>query len=78
MQVNLTIRKAAWLGENLGSAIAERGLQKKFVANKAGIAPDVLSGILTGRRTLTPYYANRLAPVLGVTPEYLLGQEADE
>lgn len=61
----------------LGALIDERGLRKGFVAAKAGIRPDVLSQLLAGTRDLSPYYASRLAPVLGVAMEDLLPRRGE-
>ena len=63
------------LADRLDALIVHRGYRRMFVAAKAGIRPDALSGLVGGYRKLTPYYAGRLAPVLGVPAGYLLGME---
>lgn len=64
-----TIRNA---GGNLRHLIDSAGLRRDFVSREAGIHPSRLSHLMAGRISFTPYYAERLAPVLGVTPEDLL------
>jgi transcriptional regulator with XRE-family HTH domain len=64
--------------ERLAVAIAALGTElapanKGKVAEKAGMSKQVLSGLLHGKRRLTPHLAGKLAPVLKVTPGYLLG-----
>lgn len=62
--------------ERLADLIGER-LRKKWVAQEAGINPTVLSYLLSGKRAMTESYAERLAPVLGVAPWYLLGEDRE-
>lgn len=52
--------------------IAEKGLKKNFIAEKAGITPMMLSDILAGRRVVRPREIAALADAVGVEPAYLL------
>lgn len=66
--------------ERLARALAELGtdvapVNQRAVADKAGVPRQVLSELLHGKRELTAYYARLLAPVLGVSAGYLLGNE---
>lgn len=66
--------------ERLISALAALGsdvapVNQRAVADKAGVPRQVLSELLHGKRSLTPHYARSLAPVLGVSAGYLLGNE---
>lgn len=52
--------------------IAEKGLKKNFVAEKARITPMMLSDILAGRRVVRPREIAALADAVGVEPADLL------
>jgi DNA-binding XRE family transcriptional regulator len=62
----------------LAKAIKEKGLRKKWVAEKVGIAPGTLSLILSGKSDPTLKVALRLAKVLNMTVEELWGHLIEE
>lgn len=66
--------------ERLAIAIAALGTDlapasKSRIAEAAGFQKQILSDLLVGKRTLNAHWAHKLAPVLGVTAGYLLGNE---
>lgn len=52
--------------DRIEAIIKERGLVKKFIADKAGIGSTALYDILSGRRIIRPCDMVRLADALGV------------
>lgn len=66
-----TARLAGLVGAHKG----HHGSTKAFIARTAGMHGTELHELLSGKRRLTRHYATKLAPVLGVSPEYLLGDE---
>lgn len=61
----------------IAKVIEEKGLRKRFVADKCGISPGTLSKIISGE-TKQPSLdvAIKLARILGTTVEELWGDEA--
>lgn len=66
-----TARLAGLVGAHKG----HHGSTKAFIAKTAGMHRVALEELLSGKRRLTRHYACKLAPVLGVSAEYLLGDE---
>jgi len=58
--------------EKLREMVLESGMYHRVIAQRAGIRPDVFSGLINGKRTLSWTYVARLAPVLGVPMEAFL------
>jgi plasmid maintenance system antidote protein VapI len=60
--------------ERLREMVRESGMYHRVIAERAGIRPDVFSGLINGKRTLSWTYVARLAPVLGVPMEAFLAE----
>jgi plasmid maintenance system antidote protein VapI len=58
--------------DKLREMVRESGMYHRVIAQRAGIRPDVFSGLINGKRTLSWTYVARLAPVLGVPMEAFL------
>lgn len=56
----------------LARIIHDRALSRPRISELCGLNPTVLGYLLRGQRQMSRRYAERLAPVLGVTPEDLL------
>lgn len=63
--------------ERLTSALAERNLPKKKIAELAGIHPVTLSKYLSGNRVPASQELHNLASVLHVTSSWLIGQSEE-
>lgn len=63
------------LSHLVGNRVAAHGTPKTWIARSAGVHQQAFYELLAGKRRLTRHYATKLAPVLGVTPEYLMGDE---
>lgn len=51
----MTISEANYpVPENIERLIAEKGLKKRFVAERSNLSPNGLSDILNGRRSISP------------------------
>ena len=59
--------------EDLGTELARPN--HTLIARKAGVHVSLLSELVNGKRPMTPHYARKLAPVVGVSAGYLLGTE---
>lgn len=57
--------------QNIERAISERGLKKKYVADKAGYSPQQFSDLLSGRRVLKAIDISKIARALDVSPNEL-------
>ncbi len=53
----------SWEAERLRTFLARSGLTQNELADRAGIDRPRVNAILNGRVTLSPYYAEKLAPV---------------
>jgi addiction module HigA family antidote len=53
------------------------GLNQRQLALKLGVAPQTISEIVNGKRSITPDTALRLELALGVSAEFWLGLQAD-
>lgn len=62
----------------LARVIHDHALSRPLIAERTAINPVILGCLIRGQRPLTPYYANKLAPVLGVTPEELLNPKGGD
>ena len=58
--------------KGLKRIISEYGFKQKFIAEKAGIEPDVLSKIITGKRRIFADEAARLCEALGWSFESII------
>ncbi len=54
------------VAENMERIIAEKGIKKGFVAQKAGLSPAEFSGILTGSRLIKVSEVKPFADALAV------------
>ena len=62
---------ATWEGDRLRALRQRVKLLQREVADAAKIDRGVYIALENGRRPLTPYYREKIAPVLGVSPEEL-------
>jgi transcriptional regulator with XRE-family HTH domain len=53
------------------------GTQKEL-ARRTGLAPNIISDLERGRRSMSPNWAMRIAEVVGVKYESLLDQDKDK
>lgn len=56
----------AWAGQELAARRTEKNLTQEELAAKAGIDRSRLVGLENGRQRISPYYAEKLAPHLGI------------
>lgn len=56
----------AWAGRELAARRAKKDLTQEELAAKAGIDRSRLVGLENGRQRISPYYAEKLAPHLGL------------
>lgn len=66
--------------ERLAGAIAALGsdvapANKTRIAAAAGFKKQILGQLLSGEKSMTQHWAGKLAPVLRVTPGYLMGTD---
>lgn len=57
--------------QNIEKMIENRGLKKKYVAQKAGYSPQQFSELLGGRRTMKAQDISQIARALEVSPNDL-------
>ncbi len=62
-------------GARINTLIASRQLQKKDVAEKAGLTATQLWGITSGRRKISAAEALSLAHALGISISELFGED---
>lgn len=55
-----------WAGQELAARRNKKNLTQEELAAKAGIDRSRLVGLENGRQRISPYYAEKLAPHLGV------------
>lgn len=55
-----------WAGQELAARRAKKKLTQEELAAKAGIDRSRLVGLENGRQRISPYYAEKLAPHLGL------------
>lgn len=53
--------------------IKERGLKQNFIANKCGYSEKKFSGIVNGRKLITPIDVEKICNGLNITPNQLFG-----
>lgn len=56
----------AYLATNLERVIEEQGRQKKWIADKVGVAPSMITMYAKRQRMVPPDRAERIAELLGV------------
>lgn len=66
------ITKEAEVGVNIRTAINERGMKQRFVADKLGMSPQNFNDLLSGRRSIRIVDLGKIAEVLNVTVDELL------
>jgi len=64
--------------KSLAAWVSERGLTLTAVEEATGLDPKVLQAILNNRYTPSPQQRQRLAAVLGVTPDQIAWGHANE
>lgn len=62
----------------LSEGIKDRGLKKKYVAEKVGVSPSYFGQILKGNRTLSTNVAIKTARLVGVPLETILSEEGSK
>jgi len=62
-------------GTMLEEEISFRGMTKKGVAEKMGIAPSVLSEIISGKRSISPRLAIRIEEALDINALFFLNMQ---
>jgi transcriptional regulator with XRE-family HTH domain len=67
------IKKAKEIGERIRILMEKRGMDHKTLARAVGITPNAITKIVTGINTIQYAKLARLASVLGVEPNEILG-----
>ncbi len=62
------------LGMRLEKAIERCGIEKQELARRVGVSKEYISHMTGGKRKITEDFAIKAAPILGVSPEFLLGK----
>lgn len=72
------IPKTPWAAARLKALLAEAGMSQETLADQVGIRRETIVKLANANRAMTPYYAEKIAPTLGVKPEDLLEPDAPE
>lgn len=64
-----------WAGARLTALRDAAGKSQQAVAEATGLDRSVINALENGRRRLTPYYVEKIGPVIGVAPAELLPPE---
>lgn len=64
--------KVSHPGEIIARDLADMGVSGRRFAHNIGVTPATVSRFLTGKTSLTPALAIRIAAALGSTPEFWL------
>lgn len=65
------------VNERLEWAIRKKGIEKKQLAELTGYSKGYIFKIINNERSMTAEFAKKIAPYLGVAPEYLLGDTVE-
>lgn len=60
-------------GQRLKAELVRSGLSQRQVADRLGVTPAHLNGILNGREPLTDQMAHRISAVTGISLRQILG-----